>query len=59
MQAGDNVQGLTVLISGGEAWPGVAYLQQQLGQSQSSTSPDAVDLYTPDVRVIAGGVRLP
>ncbi len=59
VQAGDNVQGLTVLISGGEAWPGVAYLQQQLGQSQSSTSPDAVDLYTPDVRVIAGGVRLP
>jgi hypothetical protein len=87
VQAAGNMQGLTVVISGEAAWPGVAYLQQQLGQPAptatvlpsggllastvtvpsttatvppgSSISADVSDLYTPDVRVVGGGVRLP
>jgi len=59
VQAAGNAQGFTVATTGSVAWPGVAYLQQQLDQPQPSTSADASDLYTPDVRVIGGGVRLP
>ena len=66
VQAAGNLLGLTVAISAKATWPGVAYLQQQLGQPaptivppRSSTSADVADLYAPDVRVVDGGVRLP
>jgi hypothetical protein len=93
VQAAGNAQALTVLLRGAAALPGVAFLQQQLGQpaptatllplgsmlASSTTLPSAAstqdedittpprssmsagvsDLYTPDVRVIGGGVRLP
>ena len=61
VQAAGNVQGLTVMSGGEAAWPGVAYLQQQLNQSapQTSITADVSDLYAPDVRVVDGGVRLP
>jgi filamentous hemagglutinin family protein len=89
VQAADNAQAFNVLANSEVALPGVAYLQQQLGQPAPSgavlspgrslvsattpsdeASPVAVplrsatpaaisDLYTPDVRVVGGGVRLP
>ena len=93
VQAAGNAQALTVLLQSEAALPGVAFLQQQLGEPapaatvlpsygllastvtapstaatqdeetiaspRSSVAGGGSDLYTPDVRVIGGGVRLP
>ncbi|WP_158543218.1 YDG domain-containing protein [Dyella psychrodurans] len=88
VQAAGNALGFTVAPNNDVSFPGVAYLQQQLGQSaptatvlspggllastmatqdgqttavplRSASSSGASDLYTPDVRVVGGGVRLP
>ncbi|MFC3653093.1 YDG domain-containing protein [Dyella humi] len=89
VQAAGNAIAFNVLANGEVALPGVAYLEQQVGQSvptatelpqggllvsamttsdgsapstvplRSATPAAASDLYTPDVRVVGGGVRLP
>ena len=90
VQAAGNALALNVVAGDETALPGVAYLQQQLGQSapagtvlapgsllvsttaatdaadssstvplQSATPAGVSDLYTPDVRVVGSGVRLP
>ncbi|GLQ91422.1 YDG domain-containing protein [Dyella acidisoli] len=89
VQAAGNALAFNVLVNGDVALPGVAYLDQGLGQSvptatelpqggllvsamdtsdgsapstvplRSATPAAASDLYTPDVRVVGGGVRLP
>ncbi|WP_019467530.1 YDG domain-containing protein [Dyella japonica] len=82
VQAAGNALALNVAPGDTLTLPGVAYMQQQLGQPaavsllvSTTAAPDeasseavplrsvtpaaAPDLYTPDVRVVGGGVRLP
>nr|WP_275578116.1 MBG domain-containing protein [Dyella mobilis] len=89
VQAAGNALAFNVLANSDSVLPGVAYLQQQLGQLapvvvgqspgglsvpamammataddsttplQSAAPPASSDLYTPDVRVVGNGVRLP